>query len=170
MKRNELSSHEKTWWKLNAHCWEKETHLKRLYAVWFQLYDILEKAQPRSHTKLSCCQGFRGREGEIGKIQGILKIYFCYLAALGLSCDTRDLVPWPGIEPGPHALGVWSPSHWDHRGFFFFNWNMLIYSVSFRCAAKEIYIHIFFSDSLPFRLLQDIQGLPRWLSDKGSNC
>ena len=23
-----------------------------------------------------------------------------------------DLVPWPGIKPGPHALGSWSLSHW----------------------------------------------------------
>ena len=23
-----------------------------------------------------------------------------------------DLVLWPGIEPEPAALGVWSPSHW----------------------------------------------------------
>ena len=28
-----------------------------------------------------------------------------------LSCGMRDLVPWPGIEPGPPALGVWSLIH-----------------------------------------------------------
>ena len=33
-----------------------------------------------------------------------------YLAAPGLSCDTRDLVLWPGIESGPPALGAWSHS------------------------------------------------------------
>ena len=27
------------------------------------------------------------------------------------SCGMWDLVPRPGIEPGPSALGVWSPSH-----------------------------------------------------------
>ena len=26
-----------------------------------------------------------------------------------------DLVPWPGIEPGPPALGVWRLSHWSPR-------------------------------------------------------
>ena len=26
-----------------------------------------------------------------------------------------DLVPRPGIEPGPPALGVWSLSHWATR-------------------------------------------------------
>ena len=29
-----------------------------------------------------------------------------------LSCDTWDLVPWPGIEPRSPALGAWSLSHW----------------------------------------------------------
>ena len=27
------------------------------------------------------------------------------------SCSTRDLIPWPGIESGPPALGEWSLSH-----------------------------------------------------------
>ena len=27
------------------------------------------------------------------------------------SCSMWDLVPWPGMEPGPPALGVWSLSH-----------------------------------------------------------
>ena len=38
-----------------------------------------------------------------------------YLAALSLSCGTWDLVSWPGTEPGPPALGVWSFSHWSTR-------------------------------------------------------
>ena len=29
-----------------------------------------------------------------------------------LDCDMWDLVPWPGIIPGPPALGVWSLSQW----------------------------------------------------------
>lgn len=32
---------------LNAYCWVKEAHLKCLHTVWFQLYDILEKAKLR---------------------------------------------------------------------------------------------------------------------------
>ena len=44
-----------------------------------------------------------------------LFIFIFYLAALGLSCSMRDLVPWPGIEPGPPALGAQSPSHWTTR-------------------------------------------------------
>ena len=55
-----------------------------------------------------------------------------YLGALALNCSTRargifpygmltlscsmwDLVPWPGIEHGPPALGAWSLSHWPTR-------------------------------------------------------
>ena len=34
-----------------------------------------------------------------------------YLAALDLSCGTRDLVPRPGIEPAFPALGMQSLSH-----------------------------------------------------------
>ena len=60
----------------------------------------------------------------------VLHLYlFTYLAAPGcavahgmgslifavacriLGCGMWDLVPRPGIEPGPSALGVWSPSH-----------------------------------------------------------
>ena len=49
----------------------------------------------------------------------IILFIFLYFAALGLSCSTGDphclvwdLVPWPGIEPRPPALGVWSLNHW----------------------------------------------------------
>ena len=34
----------------------------------------------------------------------------CSMQILG--CGTWDLVPWPGIELGPPALGEWSLSHW----------------------------------------------------------
>ena len=37
-------------------------------------------------------------------------LLFIYLAVLGLNCGMWDLVPQPGIEPGPLALGVWSLS------------------------------------------------------------
>ena len=40
---------------------------------------------------------------------------FLYLAVPGLSCSMRDLVPRPGIEPGPPALGAWSLSPWTTR-------------------------------------------------------
>ena len=31
--------------------------------------------------------------------------FFSFLAVLGLSCSMWSLVPWPGIKPGPPALG-----------------------------------------------------------------
>ena len=36
-----------------------------------------------------------------------LMLLFVYLTAMGSSCGMWDLVPWPGIEPRPPALGVW---------------------------------------------------------------
>ena len=42
-------------------------------------------------------------------------ILFIYLAALGLSCGMWDLAPWPGIEPGPPAVGAQRLSHWTTR-------------------------------------------------------
>ena len=41
------------------------------------------------------------------------KIFSC--SRRTLSCGTWGLVPWPGIEPGPPALGVQSVSHWTIR-------------------------------------------------------
>ena len=32
-----------------------------------------------------------------------------------LHCGTWDLVPRPGIKPGPSVLGAWSLSHWTTR-------------------------------------------------------
>ena len=41
---------------------------------------------------------------------------FFYLAVLGLSSSMWDLVPQPGVEPRPPALGATvCPLRWDHR-------------------------------------------------------
>ena len=37
------------------------------------------------------------------------------MVALGLGYDMRDLIPWPGMEPRPPALGAWILSHWTTR-------------------------------------------------------
>ena len=39
----------------------------------------------------------------------------CGLSSIWLSM--WDLVPWPGVEPKPHPLGVGSYSHWTTRDF-----------------------------------------------------
>ena len=48
-----------------------------------------------------------------------LFIYLFVLAAPGLSCGVWDLVPRPGIEPGPPAWGTWSLTHWTTRKSFY---------------------------------------------------
>ena len=47
-----------------------------------------------------------------------LFIWLCQVFVLAcriFSCDVWDLVPWPGIEPRPPALGAWSLNHWITR-------------------------------------------------------
>ena len=41
----------------------------------------------------------------------VREIFFSHSMQI-LSCDIWHLVPGPGIEPGPPALGVLSVSHW----------------------------------------------------------
>ena len=36
-------------------------------------------------------------------------------AAPGLTCGMWDPVPWPGMEPRPPTLGVWSLGHWPTK-------------------------------------------------------
>ena len=44
-------------------------------------------------------------------------LYQVLVVAHGIfSCSMWDLVPWPGIEPGPPELGVWSHSRWTTSG------------------------------------------------------
>ena len=51
----------------------------------------------------------------IGALCIFKNILFIYLAPQDLSCGMQDLVPQPGIEPGPPALGAQSLSHWTTR-------------------------------------------------------
>ena len=75
-----------------------------------------------------------------------LKI-FIYLAASHLSCSKWDLVPWPGTEPKPRALGAWSLNHWTTREvpdffFFFCMKNQLLCQITesqqFNCYCSSI--------------------------------
>ena len=67
----------------------------------------------------SCLGLFAGHDGRSSPL-------FIYLAVLGHNCSTWDLyrffsygmwdlVPWPGIEAGPLALGAKSLNHWTTR-------------------------------------------------------
>ena len=44
------------------------------------------------------------------------------------SCRTWDLVPWPGTEPRPPALGTWSFSDWTTRKSqeFYSFWHLVL--------------------------------------------
>ena len=59
-----------------------------------------------------------------------------YLAGPGLSCSMWDLVLWPGIEPGPPALGVWNLRHPGPPGksliyyYYYFKWFYFIWPCS----------------------------------------
>ena len=48
---------------VNACCYVKEASLKMLHHVWFQLYDILEKAKSCRQWKVSGCQGLVKHRG-----------------------------------------------------------------------------------------------------------
>ena len=48
--------------------------------------------------------------------KGFFQKTFIYFTAVGLSCSMWGLVPWPGIKPGPPALGARSPQPLDHQG------------------------------------------------------
>ena len=50
------------------------------------------------------------KKGRTSKVKPFFFNYF-YLTMLGLSCSVWDLVPWPGNEPGPPALGAQRLSH-----------------------------------------------------------
>ena len=39
----------------------------------------------------------------------------CLVLIFDFCCGMRNLVSWPGTEPGPPALGAWSLSHWTTR-------------------------------------------------------
>ena len=62
LKRNELSSHEKTRRELKFILLSKISHLTRLTTVWFLLHIILKKAKMWRHKRNSDCQGWRGKE------------------------------------------------------------------------------------------------------------
>ena len=59
-------------------------------------------------------------------VEGRLSFFFIYLAALGLSCSMWDLVPRPGMKPGPPALGARSLSHWTAREAHFIMCSLLL--------------------------------------------
>ena len=104
---------------------------------------------------------------------------FIYLAVLGLSwhsgifilacgifsCSMQDLIPWPGIEPGPPALGARSLDRWTTREvprtfFLFFKscWDFFIFWLCWVLVARSSLQHAR-SFIVVRRLLLAVHGL-----------
>ena len=84
-------------------------------------------------------------------------IYFYLFILLHqvFSCGTWELVPWPGIEPGPPALGAWSQGHWTTGKFWklYFDNN----STKLQTSVKSFNVSQCFQYSL--KLIQHEMGL-----------
>ena len=102
----------------------------------------------------------------MGKFYFLIFIFVLFIwllqvlvAAHGIfSCSTWNLVSWPGIEPGPPALGAWSLNHWTTREAPWKSFNMymlfsnslssrvffIIFSSTFGCAGSSLQ-HMVFS-------------------------
>ena len=78
------------------------------------------------------------------------------IQTLSCSCEplpvSHDLVPWPGIELGPPALGAWSLSQWTTRE---------VPQWSTKCA-----ITLYLRKKMPVPK----SGLTRWLTGIESPC
>ena len=91
------------------------------------------------------------------------KNLFMYLAVPGLSCSMWDLVLWPGIEPGPPALGVWNLRHPGPPGksliyyYYYFKWFYFIWPYS---AAWGILVP--WPGIKPVSLALRVQNLNHW--------
>ena len=97
-------------------------------------------------------KGTRQGEGIVRRAWGgggylfIFKYIFVYLAVLGLaaagricSCSMWDLVPWPGIELRPPALGVWSLDHWTIREVPGIHFGLELLAVGFCSGSARVW-------------------------------
>ena len=96
-----------------------------------------------------------------------LKI-FIYLAAADLSCGMWDLVPWPGIEPRPPALGVWSLSQRTPREVpimvQFYKWSASLSSF-YLCRADKTNFVRFVANNSTKKIKWAMNGsIYAWLS------
>jgi len=73
LRKNELSSHEKTWGNLDVYYFVKEANLKRLHTVWLQLYDFLEKAKLWRQEKDQWLSKVGRKNGWIGRVQRVFR-------------------------------------------------------------------------------------------------
>ena len=81
-----------------------------------------------------------------------------------LSCPMWDLVPWPGIEPRPLALGAWSPSHWTTREDPSYFEIVLLGCASYAITFTHLKCTV---QGLPWWASSVVQNLPANAGDRG---
>lgn len=72
-KGSELLSHKNTWRKRKCILIGESSQSQNLLPVWFQLYDVLEKAKPWRQWKISAVARGRGRKRWLGRADGIIR-------------------------------------------------------------------------------------------------
>ena len=96
-------------------------------------------------------------------------VYLFILAGPGLSCGTWDLLPWPGMEPRPPALGAQSLIHWTSREVPWLSFYICLHLVSWLKAwgfwvREEIDDLLTLSVLLPIPSRQHTEG--RWAREE----
>ena len=85
-----------------------ETHLtlisSHLFLLWFDSWNLQKKFTCLHRVLVAACGSF---------LVAACRILSCSMQSH--SFGLWDLVPWPGIKPGPPALGAWCLSHWTTR-------------------------------------------------------
>ena len=103
--------------------------------------------------------------GSLVTARGVFLVVTCVIFSCStgtLSCGMWDLVPWPGIEAGPPALGAWSLSPWTTREVTF----SLLWFSTFSLPDLLPLTDLLCSGVLgseTFLLLALYLGLPWWL-------
>ena len=115
LKRDELSSHEKTWSKLNCILLHERRHSEELHTAWFQLYEVLGKARLWRCKNISDVKGLRRVvEGWVGRADGNFRAVKILCVTLG-RMHVCVLVVWscPTLcnsigcsPPGPSVHGI----------------------------------------------------------------
>ena len=79
----------------------QKAHLPTLpLDVWPATMGLLQSTQQWAGLRLPSAAGFSTRRFcPLGTYDNVWRLFKKYLTALGLSCDTWDLVSWPGIKP-----------------------------------------------------------------------
>ena len=92
-------------------------------------------------------------------------IFYIYLAVPGpswgtrdLHCGTKTLISWPGIEPGPPALGAQTLSHWTAREVPAQIFNMISFLL---CKLPPILLMNAHAPKL--NTIRDMHGVELWV-------